>query len=87
MPLKKKRGLLNYHELMLAQDKLSSSHIPIMPKSFKRKFNDKFKKDTYLQRLQVNIVKYYKNDKPWYMKKNCKTKMSNNRNNYNNNNN
>lgn len=65
-------------ELMVVQEKPSSSDKPIRPKPFKNKFNGKFKKNASYQILQGNTVKCFKCKMLRHIQKSYRSRFSNN---------
>ncbi|KAF3778403.1 hypothetical protein EJ110_NYTH43610 [Nymphaea thermarum] len=68
----------NRAELMIVQEKPVGSHVPVKPKQFKNRNDGKFKGNfAGTKKSQGTVVKCYRCGKPGHIRKNCRTKFTN----------
>ncbi|KAF3777016.1 hypothetical protein EJ110_NYTH46416 [Nymphaea thermarum] len=68
----------NRAELMIVQEKPVGSHVPVKPKQFKNRNDGKFKGNfAGTKKSQGTVVKCYRCGKPGHIRKNCRTRFTN----------
>ncbi|KAF3774681.1 Retrovirus-related Pol polyprotein from transposon TNT 1-94 [Nymphaea thermarum] len=68
----------NRAELMIVQEKPVGSHVPVKPKQFKNRNDGKFKGNfVSTKKSQGTVVKCYRCGKPGHIRKNCRTRFTN----------